>query len=762
MANYNAGNLDVEFLGIDKSLSGTLETIIARLEKLEKVTNNLGRAGKNNKQGIGDFFSFSSFAKIGTFLTSMRRVARVGQQILQYGVDYTETLNLWQVAMGNNLSMAREFVTQMNRAYGISEKTLMNAQAIFKNMIGSLGQVGEATAYKLSEAITQMAVDYASLYNVGVDSAITKFQAALAGQVRPIRSVSGYDITENTLYQLYQSIGGTKTMRQLSRTEKQLLSIYAVFQQMGASGALGDMEKTIDQVANQSRMMAENWKTAGTWAGISLQYILQETGAFKTINAILITMGEIFKSIAFSLGYETPDFANDWADNVQNTNEEIDKLKGKLLGFDKFRSLGQADTNALSIDETLLDAISGYTSQIDVSINKARELAETFLEMIGFVDENNDGIYEITQKTKGLFIILSSISALGIIKLLSGNKNIAQLGALGKVLTAIKTPLGIIVGILGGLYLTNEQFRNSINELIKSLLTLTIDAISPFAKILGVLIDLTGIVAPILTGIVDIVHWVVKLADKLNILEPLIYIILSYKLKGWLSGIGGALVPLYKQFVQFIPKAQLFLGVLDAAVKNGGLKSLKGLIDPITKSFGTFLSSTKGLTTSISILIGGIISFVTNFDKLSSSAKIWIPIIATLVGVVTALAAGFTILKGNWVGALSLGALVTGIGLMVGTALSIPKYEEGGLPDKGTMFIAGEAGAEMVYNTPSGQSGVANISQIQQAMYGALVAYGRTQGGDNGQPIVVQIDGEKVFQATQKSAKKHGLAFSRV
>ena len=44
-------------------------------------------------------------------------------------------------------------------------------------------------------------------------------------------------------------------------------------------------------------------------------------------------------------------------------------------------------------------------------------------------------------------------------------------------------------------------------------------------------------------------------------------------------------------------------------------------------------------------------------------------------------------------------------------------FANGGLPDKGTRFYAGERGAEIVYNTPSGQSVVANVQQIAQATY---------------------------------------------
>ena len=607
MADYKAGNLSVEFFGIDKTLSGTLNDITNRLEKLEKVTSNLGKTGKeSNKNSVLSKFNLAyAYGRIRVITNAMIRMGRVAAKILQYGVDYTETLNLWQVAMGNNLSMAQEFVTQMNKAYGISEKTLMNAQAIFKNMIGSLGQISDTMAYSLSEAITKMAIDYASLYNVSIDAAITKFQAALAGQVRPIRSVSGYDITENTLYQLYQSIGGTKTMRQLSRTEKQLLSIYAIFKQMGASGALGDMDKTIDQVANQSRMMSENWEQVATWAGVSFQYILQEYNVFKYINAILIFTAELLKAIAYELGYKTPDFANSWADNVEDTEKAVEELQGKLLDFDKFRSLSGAEENALGIDTKLLEALSGYTSDIGNATNEARKLAEQWMEA-SFWTKNANGELEFS----------------------------------------------------------NEKFK---------------------------------------------------------------------EFKQTIVSIGTLLLTIF-------------------SVKLGS-NIIKFLSNPINIAL-----------TAVVFLINSFIKLINAMSEGESVLRAFVGVLTIVATTIAAIAVATHAWKYGPAKAIAAAALVGGAMLSVGTLFvnSIPKYANGGMPDKGTMFIAGEAGAEMVYNTPSGQSGVANIEQIQQAMFGAMVAYGRMQGGSNDQPIVVQIDGEKVFQATKKNAKRHGLVFSKV
>jgi hypothetical protein len=128
-----------------------------------------------------------------------------------------------------------------------------------------------------------------------------------------------------------------------------------------------------------------------------------------------------------------------------------------------------------------------------------------------------------------------------------------------------------------------------------------------------------------------------------------------------------------------------------------------------------FLNGIKGTFTAVSVLIGGIALFISSLDKLSSTAKVLIPVLSALAGVVAGLAiakAGMTFRA-----AVTAGAITTGIGMVVGTLASVEKYANGGMPEKGTMFVAGEAGAEMVYNTPSGQSGVANISQIAKADY---------------------------------------------
>lgn len=659
------GNLEkVDFAKVGKGFENLSVAITPFLEKVKSAEasltalyGTLSKAGGKKIQGLLDSgnekkngaFSFLSAFKWTAVLYLGRRFGRNLQKIVQAGSDYTETLNLWQVAMKDNLSMAEQFVQKMNRAYGVSEKTLMNAQATFKNMIGSLGQISDTVAYQLSEAITLMAIDFSSLYNIQLNKAFEKFQAMLAGQVRPIRSGSGYDITETTLFQLYQAIGGTKTMRQLTRTEKQLLSILAVYKQMGASGALGDMTKTLNTFANQSRMMTEYWQQLKTWTGVVLVDLIEQSGVLVYINALLITMSEIMRAIAISRGAGQDNFIDGLFETTEATNEAVDELQGKLLDFDKFRSLSGAEENVLGIDEQLLKAITGYSSQIDKAQNSAQQLADEWLSVLGFTKDAN-GEFTITNEK------------------------------LNEIKAVLKGILGI-AGIIFGLGI--------ISAIVKLGMTLNTYAIQPLIKLSVALFNISK-----------------------------------------------------KAILSFI----------------NALKSTQPTLLTTTKSITALQMATSVLTGALGFLVGDML-----LSNLGEDARRVVAPIMLAVGAITSLVMAMLALQGVMSWGTALPIITAGIGVAIAGVkgmLQVDNYANGGLPDKGTLFRAGEAGAEIVYNTPSGQSGVVNVQQIEQAMYGALVRYGKSNGG-NGQPIEVYLDGEKVYQNTTAHAKRRGNVWGK-
>jgi hypothetical protein len=555
------------------------------LRRLGATAVGGGGGGKRTPKSFG----FLSAVSWMTVYMIARRLANAVGKLAKAGGDYVETLNLWETSMGRNLDKAEKFVDTMNKAYGISDKTLMQAQATFKNMLGALGNISDDVAYTLSEGVTQMAVDYASLYNKSFEQAFSKFQSALAGQVRPVRS-EGFDITENTIYQLYQTLGGTKTMRQLNRTEKQLLSLLAIYRQMEEMGAMGDLAKTMNSYANQARVAKEMLQEIVYYSGTLLTNWLITSGIMPTLVGYLMFFADVLKSAAEATG-SIQHFANDpfagVEEGAENAGDAVDELNGKLLDFDKFRSLSGKEESYITIDDQLVSAFESLSSYMSTVESKAHDIASALKKVSILFDEN------------GMF---------------------------------------------------NEQNWN------------------------------------ILTGAVSVfaIALTVGFAALLLVLKP----------------VASAISLAVAGFTLFF-----------ASIPN-------------TKWW-------QSLVTGLAAIAAGIGAVMLLMNTLK-------------MGLAKALVYG-----------LAVAGAVAGLGATIANSVNIKAYKNGGLPDKGTMFLAGEAGAEIVYNNPNGQSGVANIAQIKQAMYQALVEYGRTSGG-NDRPIEVYLDGEKVYESTTAHASRHG------
>ena len=86
--------------------------------------------------------------------------------------------------------------------------------------------------------------------------------------------------------------------------------------------------------------------------------------------------------------------------------------------------------------------------------------------------------------------------------------------------------------------------------------------------------------------------------------------------------------------------------------------------------------------------------------------------------------------------------------------LKLRAYANGGFPDEGQLFIAREAGAEMV-GSIRGRTAVANNDQIVESVSGGVYravreAIGGNGGSDKNITIVVQMDGKEMFRQVVK------------
>lgn len=656
-------------------------------------------------------------------------------KVVQYGIDYEETLNLWQVAMKGNTAEARKFITEMNRAYGISEITLMNYQATFKNMLSSLGGINQEVAYGLSETLSQMALDYASLYNTSIESAMTKFQAVLAGQVRPIRSESGYDITQATLYEVYKDIGGTKSVRQLSETEKRLLRILAVYRQMKDT-AVGDYAKTITSTANQTRYMAETIKDIATWIGVGANQWLKQSNLLLRVNAYLVALKELAKSFAINMGYveESEEKADDPLGDIEKEwdgiNKQVDEYQEKLLGFDKFQVLSSAEVGGdVDISAELLKAMEEYEKILD----KAQNIA-----LFGDAEKNIKGAYDIL-KDWGYEYDEQSKQWLKDGKTVKENiEGIAkQVSGIVFTVGLLVTPWLAVLGVIEYCYWTNEDFKKSVKESFGRLKENAKGVLPLFTSIFEKVLPL---IEKIALFVLDIVEMLTPFAEY--ILKPLVTII----------------EPLEKIVESIVIAIKNILTIIIPIIPLVG--EILYLLEPILDITNVIVN----LMVTLPSYMGQ--AFTTPLQLVLVICEAILKVIRTIVDVVA------TLFTWDWA---SLGKKLSDIwtnwnyaGKMVWEDAEFIKPNifkaDGGLATKGSLFYAGEAGPELVTQTSGGGSTIMNMKQLEDAVArGFIRGFASTDNGyEDNDTTEVYVDGQRLFNIMRNTAKRNGYDFVRV
>lgn len=260
----------------------------------------------------------------------------------------------------------------------------------------------------------------------------------------------------------------------------------------------------------------------------------------------------------------------------------------------------------------------------------------------------------------------------------------------------------------------------SLKETITELFNIIEKVGSPALKVLW------EIAQPIVNTISDTVKGVSNLINKLDelgLLEPLIYLVAT-GLIAW----GSAKVIL-----------------------------------SITK-LTTSLSKLKVGFGAVGIAILGAFAIFESWGDMNTWQRI-ISIVGVATTAILGLAVAFGAFHSAWSLGLAAAGIVAGIAMIVASVGNTKKeisksvqqprlMADGGIPQVGTLFYAGEAGAEVVYNNSNGQSGVANVKQLKAAFYQALVEYGNTQRGNSEQPIIVNLDGNQIYNSIQKNSKR--------
>ena len=137
--NYNSEGLS--------DIQGTRSQNIT--EYIRQMNNGLVDVDKTSQKTKKSITSMFSLGKIYWFINYTKQAFRGLGNIIASAMDFTETENYFSRAMGNMYDKAMAFQNKLSDVYGLSMNTMLNAQATYKNMIGSLGGLSDDMSYKV-------------------------------------------------------------------------------------------------------------------------------------------------------------------------------------------------------------------------------------------------------------------------------------------------------------------------------------------------------------------------------------------------------------------------------------------------------------------------------------------------------------------------------------------------------------------------------------------------------------------------------------
>ena len=470
MATYNVGNVEIEAKVNSQSALSSIDGLISKLEQLQNAANNkininFKKTNESLKKTTNEVNKLKLAGMMIALVNNLKYFFQYFSKLVNDASDYAEILNKFQISFNKINSPEAyqknlEFIEKLSSTYGFSKQVLMDYTATFNNMLKSLKGLTDDGAAMISRTLTQMAIDYSSLFNTSIESTMLAFQSMLSGSIRPIRGQSGFDVSDTTIMALYKEFGGTKSSRQLSQIEKRLLRIIAVEQQLEKVGATGDFGRTIENYSNQIKILQSQLTEFGATWGQLILYNLKPVVQF--INGLLMALNELGKQfIKLQEDAEGIDYSQefgglkDTTDIVDSVSDSIDNLTGKLLGLDQINTLGTSTSGingALSIDPVITDHLKEYYTQLDKINMKAKDIAKSILSFFGYEYDAEGKLQKVNNRLEVMKEILLTIVGIGVASLIM--KAGAALGAVLKNINSINNNQ-FIQNITTGLFISS-------------------------------------------------------------------------------------------------------------------------------------------------------------------------------------------------------------------------------------------------------------------------------------------------------------------
>lgn len=258
--------------------------------------DSVGQVGLDLVLNKGEFESgLNSITKLATNAGKMLagafavgKLISFGKECVELGSNLAEVQNVVDTVFPTMNKQIDNFARNAAAQFGLSE-------TMTKNFTGTFGAMGKAfgfsegQAYDMATALTGLAGDVASFYNMSQDEAYTKLKSVFTGETESLKSL-GVVMTQSALDSFALANGFGKATKSMSEAEKAALRFKFVQDQLSA--AQGDFMRTSDGWANQVRLLALQFDSLKAAIGSGLIAVLS-----PVVRMLNILIGRILTAM---------------------------------------------------------------------------------------------------------------------------------------------------------------------------------------------------------------------------------------------------------------------------------------------------------------------------------------------------------------------------------------------------------------------------------------------------------------------------------
>lgn len=251
-------------------------------EQLKKWGEAVEKLGGVAKKGFGVIASATAAATAA--------LGTAGIASVKLASDLTEVQNVVDVTFGNSATEIDKWSKNAANAFGLSELQAKQFNGTMGAMLKSMG-LTDSAILEMSTSMVGLAGDFASFYNLDVETAFQKIRSGISGETEPLKEL-GINMSVANLEAFALSQGLNKTYDSMTQAEQATLRYNYLMST--TSDAQGDFARTSDSLANQLRIASLQVQDLGGSIGAFLLPMANQ--GLQAINEMLTGLKEGFES----------------------------------------------------------------------------------------------------------------------------------------------------------------------------------------------------------------------------------------------------------------------------------------------------------------------------------------------------------------------------------------------------------------------------------------------------------------------------------